>query len=364
MPAYEEIAQALRSAILRGTIPPGMVLLEGPLAGLFNSSRSPVRQALDRLLSEGLASRFEGRGLVAGDGAGPPLRLAVDPAMFEAGTACVTKIWGWERLYHEVERHLIQCSVIGCFRINERELAAHFGIGRTVARDVLVRIQSTGILAKDRAAHWVTVPLDDRRLRDLYAVRAALEPPMIARATPHLRADRVAAMRARIDPLLRQHAEASAACLDGLEHDLHVTCIEEAGNPEMLGALARTRCVLIASKHIAGADAGPLATDPFLAEHDAVLAAVQSGDAARAADAMAAHLDLSVEKASRRLAAFRTSGTLPELPFIGAGKEYAAAVARGPADRPSFAPGSDAPASDAPTSDAPTSDLGHAAIDE
>jgi DNA-binding GntR family transcriptional regulator len=138
-------------------------------------------------------------------------------------------------------------------------------------------------------------------------------------------------MRARVHEVRRQGADVSAARLDRLEHDLHVACIEQAGNPEMVEALARTRCVLISSKHIAGNNGASPAADPFLAEHDAVLAAVQAGDAARAADAMAAHLDLSVEKASRRLAAFRSTERLPTLPFIGVRKEYAAAVARGTA---------------------------------
>ena len=44
----------LRDGILRGELPPGTVLDESRLAGRLGSSRTPVRQALGRLLQEGL----------------------------------------------------------------------------------------------------------------------------------------------------------------------------------------------------------------------------------------------------------------------------------------------------------------------
>lgn len=54
----------LHEAILSGIVPPGQRLGEEPLAALFEVSRTPVREALLRLETTGLAHRVPRRGLI------------------------------------------------------------------------------------------------------------------------------------------------------------------------------------------------------------------------------------------------------------------------------------------------------------
>src|SRR5437763_17198432 len=56
----------LREAILSGMLAPGQRLAEVAFASLFNVSRTPVREALVRLETTGLAHRVPRRGLVVG----------------------------------------------------------------------------------------------------------------------------------------------------------------------------------------------------------------------------------------------------------------------------------------------------------
>ena len=65
-PAYAVIKDTLARRIGDGTLAEGTVLLEGPLAELFRSSRSPVKQAFAGLEAEGLVRRFGGRGVAVG----------------------------------------------------------------------------------------------------------------------------------------------------------------------------------------------------------------------------------------------------------------------------------------------------------
>ncbi|AHH20270.1 putative transcriptional regulator, GntR family [Nocardia nova SH22a] len=59
----EMIADRLRAAIVNGTLAPGSQLVEADLATQFDVSRGPVREAMQRLVSEGLLHSVRHRGI-------------------------------------------------------------------------------------------------------------------------------------------------------------------------------------------------------------------------------------------------------------------------------------------------------------
>jgi DNA-binding GntR family transcriptional regulator len=61
------VAQRVRSGILDGTFPPGTQLAEIDLAAQLGVSRGPVREALQRLIHEGLARSERNRGVFVVD---------------------------------------------------------------------------------------------------------------------------------------------------------------------------------------------------------------------------------------------------------------------------------------------------------
>jgi DNA-binding GntR family transcriptional regulator len=64
LPLREQIHGQLRSAILNGEYAPGTPLVEAELAARLGASRTPVREALQRLETEGLLERRGQRGIV------------------------------------------------------------------------------------------------------------------------------------------------------------------------------------------------------------------------------------------------------------------------------------------------------------
>jgi DNA-binding GntR family transcriptional regulator len=215
-----------------------------------------------------------------------------------------------------VERELIYRSVFGQFQVNELELARHYGVGRTVAHEVLLRLHSNGIVDKGEKARWQVVPLDSKRLRELYELRKLIEPELVSAATAQIPADMLAALRRRLRSAMRQYPQVPIEELDGLEHDLHVSCLAYANNREMLEALSRTRCILASGKHILGKGVPYPRLDPFLAEHLAVVEALLSRDARLAREAMRKHLESAHAKVEARLQAFRESYTLTPISFV------------------------------------------------
>jgi DNA-binding GntR family transcriptional regulator len=67
----ERVYHTLRKRILEGSLLPGQWLVEAEIAGSFQVSRTPVREALKRLVTEGLAAHDAFRGTIV---------RAVDPA--------------------------------------------------------------------------------------------------------------------------------------------------------------------------------------------------------------------------------------------------------------------------------------------
>jgi len=63
----ETVYDALKKDILNGTLAPGAILREEDLARRHHVSRTPVRAALSRLETEGLAARHAGTGLLVSE---------------------------------------------------------------------------------------------------------------------------------------------------------------------------------------------------------------------------------------------------------------------------------------------------------
>ncbi|MBL8698001.1 MAG: GntR family transcriptional regulator [Alphaproteobacteria bacterium] len=318
-PLYQRFERILARSIHAGRLEPGTVLLEGPLAEMFGSSRAPVRQALAALRSANLISRFEGRGHIVGSRRAGIRRVSVSAAMLDVEPQAreLRKSFAWEKIYEAVERAIIHRSAFGRFRVNEVELARHHRVSRGVARDVLTRIEGLGMLEKDERQRWTIVPLDRDRLVNLYELREHLEPAALRHALPSLAPAWLCELRHRLASQIAVYPRVSAKALDDLEFDLHVRCLAPGPNRELLAALAKTRCVLTLSKHVLGVEIDVPQSDPFMEEHLRVVEAMVRGDAHGAAALLHEHLQSSRPKVIERLERFRRGFTPAHIPYIG-----------------------------------------------
>jgi DNA-binding GntR family transcriptional regulator len=241
-PRYELITRVLRTNIQRGTLPEGLVLLEGPIAAVMQTSRVPVQSALRLLMSEGLVHRFEGRGYLVGqEGKGiAPLRRdireftldvpnAVDDALQTRGT--------WRHVYEEVEEQVASCQIFGEFRIVETELSEYLGVSRTVARDVLARLQERGLIRKNASSHWIAGPLTARTLREKFELRSIIEPGALRMSAPYIR-------YAEVEHLLEKIDSGVMIPPESLSDALVELCIAQAPNITLVEMIRSNRLLL------------------------------------------------------------------------------------------------------------------------
>ncbi|MCV3297928.1 GntR family transcriptional regulator [Pantoea ananatis] len=247
---YESIRQVLLKVFQQNSVPAGLVLLEGPLAQLFGTSRVPVRRALSMLHDEGWIARFEGRGfIVARDNEDvEPVRIALTRELFglEQRDELVDTRSTGEKVLENLQGILSTAMVFGCYQVDETGAAKHYNTSRAVIRESLMRLRDKGLVEKEPYSQWLTGPLTARELADHFEIRAHLEPAALRKAGERLS---VAWLNARLDNVQTcRGKQLNAAELEMLEEDLHIRSLEPAGNKLMMQILRQNQSPFIVTR--------------------------------------------------------------------------------------------------------------------
>lgn len=306
---YQQASAALADEIARGTLAGGSTLTQLGTAGRFAISRSTARRALDGLCARGLIRReAAGHYRVIGHGGDldAPLPAAIP----------LTPQSGWELLYPEIEMAIVSRSSLGGWRLNEAELARHYRVSRTIARDVVGRLQNRGIIRKDDSGRWTAPALTARHMDELYELRWLLEPVAMEKALPHLPDGLLDAMRDELEAAMARDAQCDAALLDRLEARLHVELLGHCGNDALIRAISLPQSLLIAHHMLYPLTLELFGTEPFLAEHLEIVIRLRTGDVEGAKAALVAHLRISRRRALLRIAAVQDMIQPEELPWL------------------------------------------------
>lgn len=298
---YRRACEVLIVEIVQGLIPSGTRLTETAVAGRFGISRAPARQALTELERLGHVRKAETRGydvLAAGrqalakDQPSSPIDRPSDPK--------IQFLPSWEVIYPEIENEIVSRTSLASWRINEAALAKHYGVSRTVARDVVARLQQRGIVQKDDKGRWHAPALTPNYINELYELRWVLEPLALEKAYPHLP-----------DGLLRRmlnHMEAAmeapkvdGALLDSLEQELHVELLGHCRNHALMHAISLPQALLVAHHFLYRWTSQLFDTEPFLPEHLEILQRLDAGDIEGAKKGLVEHLKISRQRATLRI---------------------------------------------------------------
>ncbi|MBE0463653.1 GntR family transcriptional regulator [Halomonas colorata] len=308
----DQLYTALKQSIAGGRLEPGLVLLEGNIAELFGISRSPVRQTLARLNEEQYICRFEGRGYLVGASPSEIVRRSLSERDFkQLGYAPkVDRTASWRAHIDSVEHDIVLCSIKGTFELNELQLSKSLNVSRTVTHQILLHLQSIGLVEKIKYNSWSVVPLDDKRLHNLYEARRQLEPYMIARAANNISESALNGYISKLKHAADSYPDIKSELLDELENDLHHTAVSLGDNQEVMNMLRRTHPILLISKHLLGRVLKLPDQDPFFDEHLWVFEKIRLQKPDKAAKLLMAHLERSESKVLERLINFRESGDI------------------------------------------------------
>ena len=309
-PLYEVIYAVLREHIADGSFPPGLVLGESSVARAFQASRVPAASALQRLRREGLLRDFEGRGYLTGVGDAEPLRLELHEAGLRLPPEIATELKvrnRRERIYPAVEHAIASVLPFGRFQVNESALAEDHEVSRTVAHEVLTRLERTGLVTQDVNQRWYAGRLTEDGLRDHFEMRCLLEPTALGQVMDEIGRDEVKERweRARKAATLRHTLDR----IERLERDLHIDIVLRCRNQQLRETIRRSQLVIVAIHHAFDLYRDEAVITLMVSEHIDILGHVLAGRREKAMTALEAHLSRSL---AQNIEIVRSLGPLPE----------------------------------------------------
>jgi DNA-binding GntR family transcriptional regulator len=144
--------------------------------------------------------------------------------------------------------------LFGSIKIHDQLLADHFGVSRTVTKDVLARMHSVGLITKDKSGHWIAERITQERISDLFEIRSILEPHALRRAAQFITRQELEAAQQNLRTALGK-SPIESTDFDRTETDLHIRLLAHCPNEEITNTLRRTNTLFAPTRHLA---------DPFL----------------------------------------------------------------------------------------------------
>lgn len=179
-------------------------------------------------------------------------------------------------------------------------MADHYGVSRTVVRELLSRFQSRGIINKHKRDNWVVGPLTARQIAHYYAIRARLEPLALTESAALQDPKDIQRMWEHAEHCRQNFDSLSSPQINEIEEDLHVRLLSKSPNEQLLRMIRESQLALTVNR-VFGSYIGTAPFDISLREHSIVFEYVMRGAYDMAAQALEDHLILSAKRTRQRL---------------------------------------------------------------
>ena len=210
-----------------------------------------------------------------------------------------------DKLAAELQARVLSGELPSGTRLRQESLAEQYGVSRTPVREALRKLQASGLVELEPNRGALVRRLSPREIRDAYEVRAELEALAAGLAAERIRPeqlDRLHRAQAQFERALEQTVSARArqrgngvtgkgTALWGRANDeFHQTIQEASGNGAIVGALEHLHRSLPRdlSRIVLGENTTLLREN--VAEHRAILDALERHDVAGARELMHRHV--------------------------------------------------------------------------
>jgi len=178
-------------------------------------------------------------------------------------------------------------------RIVEADLAKQLEVSKSPVREAILQLKQDGLVIDAPKGRGVVVaPLKASDVREIYAIREALETLAVRLLAENPRPERLPAVRAILDRM--RQARADGDLRRQFEHDVefHTAICAATGNRRLQDLFSGLRPdlqrIFLFAVNAMTLE-GPDGAGPSLAEHEAILKAIEAGNGKAAADGVVRH---------------------------------------------------------------------------
>lgn len=194
-----------------------------------------------------------------------------------------------DKAYERIKAQILRATYSPNAPLPEAELQRELQMGRTPIREALIRLQQEGLvqIVPRRGAFVQTLTLRDAR--NLYHVRALLEPEAVRLAFPHIVSSELDTFEQRFRDLdASGPREMDSIELIELDQEFHQFFLRKCDNPYLIEVLERLHNQSQLAWAISAHDRARLVATS--ANHLQLLAALRRGDVEQAAVSMREHV--------------------------------------------------------------------------
>lgn len=197
----------------------------------------------------------------------------------------------------EIEHAILRGELAPGAKLNEATLAEGMGVSRGPVREALRMLETAGLVqqAKNRGAFVRDISLAEAL--EIYELRAMMEEAVGRALAGAVTAAQLKALRAQVDALRRASRAGDVDAYHLLNLEFHNQLVGFAGNRKLAETYRRLINELSLFRRRNLADAALL--PPSAADHDAIVKAIESGDAERAGRALREHVLASRDRTIR-----------------------------------------------------------------
>ena len=216
------------------------------------------------------------------------VQLIANGSRVVATTGEITTPLKVDQAYDELKRRIITLQLEPGAHIDERELMAALGVGRTPLREAILRlVHERLIVHSPRRGAWVS-PLSITDLRQMIEARITLESLVARRAAERVTEQDVETLCAILEEAKRSLDQQNIEVVVDLDLQLHSYIGQCSGNEYIANFTRQINAAMLRYWHLSSRNAATLPT--WGSNHQDLVRAIASGDPDRAEEQARRHV--------------------------------------------------------------------------
>ncbi len=192
------------------------------------------------------------------------------------------------RVFHELKSAIVTMALPPGQALSENDIAARLGVSRQPVREAFIKLSEAGLVRIRPQRGTFVVKISTKQVTDARFVREAVEVAVARKASEMMPADAIAELRSILDAQRAAAVEAIPARFLALDEAFHRGLALGVDCEYAWRVVEEVKAQMDRVRYLSLPQATPIMR--LVEQHEAILAAVEAGDAAAAEAAVREHL--------------------------------------------------------------------------